>query len=306
MRNSIRTEIKTWIYSRRALLSLLSFVFIFSLSTFISYKLFSSENVFFLNEEKEAVEREYYEEFITSLTDLSKETNYNSEFLIADLKSTESNLHAINPEHALSYCIETGYFFFPLVMTILGALSVKADMSSNLFRVRISKEGKWNYLLAKQIVMFCIVVICVFIAIFIDYFVSRFAYSYALKKHVFSLIDVTGSQYANLGNNVGHISFFVFYILLFLEIGFCIAMITKSIMLSTLIPVFFFYILPAYKYSPLNVLANVFSQMCDFQGCIHFYCTEISFLTAVVYIAFLLIIPFLAAMCVYRCRSAYK
>ena len=120
------------------------------------------------------------------------------------------------------------------------------------------------------------------------------------------MFDLTGTAYANLGNSFAQIAFFTFYVLIFSELGFCLALITKSTLIPTGVVLAAFYILPVYRYTPQNALANIITKMCDFQGTVHYSCTWISPLAIVLIISLLLIVPFSIAILVYRFRSAYR
>ena len=307
MKNSINADLKTWVYSGRVLIMLLLFVFVFALSVRGSYSSFVLGNKFFLGEERQSAKEDCYDEYIMTLTDPDAETLYNKEFLIMKLKTTESHLHALNPEHALSYCIEMGYYFFPILLVIFGALTIKSDMSSNLMRHRVAREGRWNFFFGKQIVLFGVTILCFVIGTLIDYIDSYITYDHVTKQPIFYLIDVAGSKYPNMGNSIVSIVFFFFFILLFSEMGFCVGLITKSVIIPTVITLVLFYILPIYKYSPVNALRNVFSKLSDFQGIIN--CSamfEINTSVAWLIISMLLIIPYTVAVIVYKYRSAYK
>lgn len=307
MKNSINADLKTWVYSGRVLIMLLLFIFVFALSVRGSYSSFVLGNKFFLGEERQSAKEDCYDEYIMTLTDPDAETLYNKEMLVLKLKTAESNLHALQPEHALSYCIEMGYFFFPILLVIFGAFTIKSDMSSNIMRYRVAREGRWNYFFGKQIVLFGVTLVCFAFGVLIDCIVSYITFEYVKKKPIFYLIDVTGSEYPNMGNSIVSIVFFFFFILLFLEMGFCIGLITKSVIIPTVITLVLFYILPIYKYSPVNALRNVFSKLSDFQGIIN--CSamfEINTSVAWLIISMLLIIPYTVAVIVYKYRSAYK
>ncbi len=306
MKNSIKADLKTWIYSRYFLIPLLTFISIFAFSTYGSYRGFSVENSFFLIEEKHSIEEGNHDEFITALTNPSAKTVYNSEYLIRDLEYARSNLHAISPEHVVSYCIETGFFFFPFMLTLFGAMAVKKDMANNILRLRIIREGRWNYFFGKQVVLFVLILACVIIGMISDAVISYFMHENAIKKDVFHLININNGVYPNMGNKPIHIAFFIFYIFLFVEIGFCLGVIFKSALIPLGVITAFFYVIPMFKYSPLNALTNVICRMCDFQGVVHFTYNEISVWSVLLIISLLLIIPLTVSIFVFRKRSAYR
>lgn len=306
MKNSINADLKTWFYSGRLFIVALLFIFVFALSVRGSYASFMRDNSFFLGVEEQSVKEGNYDEYIMALTDPDAETLYNKEVLVSNLKTAESHLHALQPEHALSYCIEMGYFFFPILLVVFGAFTIKADINSNLMRHRIAREGRWNYFFGKQIVLFGVTLVCIAFGTLIDLIISYIAFEYVKKKPIYYLIDVTGSEYPNMGNSFVSIVFFIFFVLLFLEMGFCIALITKSILIPTGIALVMFYILPAYKYSPLYALINVYTKLSDFQGIVKYTGEETNSVVVWVIISLLLLIPYTLAVIVYKYRSAYK
>ncbi|MBR5993472.1 MAG: hypothetical protein IK018_06675 [Lachnospiraceae bacterium] len=306
MKLSILTDLKAWIYSGRIMMPLAIVAFLFSLSVLGSYRFFVAGNNFFLREEEDAIEQGLYDEYVSAFSKTSDNTLYDNELLVSDLEKTGSNLHALSPKHALSYCMEMGYFFFPFLMTVFGAYTVKADMSSKIMRFRAAREGRWAYFWGKQIVLFVLIIGCVIVGIITDFCISLVTFAGINKKQVFSLIDISGNKYPNLGNNLGQVAFFVFFILLFLELGFSLAFISKSLLIPTVIAIFVFYVMPMYKYSPLNALTNVFAPLCDFQGIVHFKCIPIDSLSAFSIILLLLIIPLFSAVLFNKFRSMYK
>ncbi len=307
MKNSINADFKTWLYSYGALILAILSILIFVLSVRGSYTSFRSDNKFLLAEEGASAKEGCYDEYIATLTDPNAETLFNKEMLTLTLKQAESHFHALNPEHAFSYCIEMGYFFFPILLVVFGAFTIKSDMSSNIMRHRIAREGRWNYFFGKQIVLFGVTLICIAVGVMIDYIVSYITFDYVTKLQIFYLIDVTGSGYPNMGNSFASILFFIFFILLFLEMGFCVALITKSVIIPTGIVLVLFYILPVYKkYTPLNAMIHVYNKLSDFQGIVKYTGMEINSAAAWLIISMLLIIPYIAAVIVYKYRSAYK
>ncbi len=307
MKNSISTDLKAWFYSGKIVIMIILFIFVFVLSVRGSYTTFMLHNSFFLGEEKQSAEEGHYDEYIMTLTDPDAETLYNKEVLISNLKTAESHLHALQPEHALSYCIEMGYFFFPILLVVFGAFTIKSDMSNNIMRYRVAREGRWNYFFGKQIVLFGVTLICFAFGTLIDFIISYITFEYVKKKPIFYLIDVTGSEYPNMGNSFVSIVFFIFFIIIFLEMGFCIALITKSILIPTGIALVLFYIFPVYKkYSPFNALINIYTKLSDFQGIVYYTGEKINLVAVWVIISLLLIIPYTLAVIVYKYRSAYK
>jgi len=306
VKNSISADLKAWFYSGKIVIMIITFIFMFVLSIRGSYTTFMLHNSFFLGEEKQSAKEDTYDEYIMTLTDPDAETLYNKEMLVLNLKTAESNLHALQPEHALSYCIEMGYFFFPILLVIFGAFTIKSDMSSNIMRYRVAREGRWNYFFGKQIVLFGVTLVCFAFGVLIDCIVSYITFEYVKKKPIFYLIDVTGSEYPNMGNSFVSIVSFIFFVLLFLEMGFCIALITKSVIIPTGIALVMFYILPAYKYSPLYALINVYTKLSDFQGIVKYTGVETNSVAAWLIISMLLVIPYTVAVIVYKYRSAYK
>lgn len=305
MKKSIMTELKTWLYSGRILLVLASVIFVFAFGVYASYRTFMITNRSLLLVESTAAEMGMHDKFIENFTENGAKWEPNGDRLIQELKSAESHLHAINPKHALSYCMEMGYFFFPLLLTVIGALVVKSDMSHGIMRSRISREGRINYLWSKQTVLWGMCMGCVILGVLADYCITFLLYKYISNPKTFSMFDMTGNSYANLGNRFTQIVFFAFYILLFLELGFCLALITKSILIPTGVALVAFYVMPVYRYTPQNALANIITKMCDFQGIVHYSCTDISQSAVIWIITLLLIIPFSIAMIIYRFRSAY-
>ena len=116
----------------------LSVAYIFCFGIYGSYKGFRLTNEFLLTLEGTAAEMGTHDEYVSSFSENGTGWGPSGEHLISDFKYAQSQLDAIDPKYAPSYCMEIGFFFFPFLLTLFGALVIKSDLGNNIMRIRIA------------------------------------------------------------------------------------------------------------------------------------------------------------------------
>lgn len=305
MVTSIKTELKTWFLTGRAILLL-----VFVLITYIGFSLsslFSSIIVFgeFSYTEYRISDDKMMEE---KLQEPLFDSNGDINTLLQNKLMMEEILFTLSSDNAFVMCEEVGLYLLPLILSIIGALTVCKDQSSNVMRIRVSREGKWRYLLAKQLAMILISVGLIFLAILLYKGISKSIFDHAASFVTSKYIDTSGTGSFDFNNGPLRIAFFILFIILFLEIGFCLGYISKTPIVPIVIVGFFWYfnLLPTF-YEPRNALYNLAMRLFVFVGTIpNGITSEISLFSAFLIALLMLFIPFGGMLYFWNKRSAYK
>lgn len=302
MKTSVNTEIKTYIFTKRIIMMFAAFTVWFFIVTISCYNVFLTVNDSFNRSEKRYGSREAFMEALE--TPLSERgVNY----LAVDKYRAESLLHSLSPEHSLTQCMEAGLFGFPLLLTIFGVICIYTDQKNNVLRTRVAREGKMKYYISKQVVLFACTLITVAPAILLDTVLSAVLYKMAKSRVVSEFIDVSGTGFDNSGNDIVAILFFILSIIVFLELGFCLAYILKSSIIAVLIVTVIWYLNPiSLKYGPVNAFNNAALSLFDYQGTIAVNCVEISRFSCWLIIILVAVLPCGISSIIMRYRSAYK
>jgi len=219
MVTSIKTELKMWLLTGRAvfmlLFALISFI-AFSINSISSLKVLSDG--FYFTEQLISDDKIMEEKLQKPPMDKSGDINT----LLQNKLKMEEILFVLSSDNAFVMCEEVGFYLLPLILSIIGALTVCKDQSSNVMRIRVSREGKWRYLLAKQLAMILISVGLIFLAILLYKGVSKSIFDHAAGFVTSKYIDTSGTGSFDFTNGPLRIAFFILFIILFLEIGFCL------------------------------------------------------------------------------------
>ena len=305
MVTSIKTELKTWLLTGRAvfmlLFALISFI-AFSINSISSLKVLSDG--FYFTEQLISDDKIMEEKLQKPLMDKSGDINT----LLQNKLKMEEILFVLSSDNAFVMCEEVGLYLLPLILSIIGALTVCKDQSSNVMRIRVSREGKWRYLLAKQLAMILISVGLIFLAILLYKGISKSIFDHAASFVTSKYIDTSGIGSFDFTNGPLRIAFFILFIILFLEIGFCLGYISKTPIVPIVIVGFFWYfnLLPTF-YEPRNALYNLAMRLFVFVGKIpNGITSEISLFSAILIVLLMLFIPFGGMLYFWNKRSAYK
>ncbi len=304
MVTSIKTELKTWLLTGRAVFMLffvlLSFV-AFSINSISTLKVISDG--FSFTEQLISDDKIMEEKLQKPLMDKNGDINT----LLHNKLMMEEILFTLSPDNTFVMCEEVGLYLLPLILSVIGALTICRDQSAKVMRVRISREGKWRYFIAKQLVMILGSIGLIYFAILLYKSISNFLFDRAASLVVSKFIDTSGTGQFDFHNGLLRIVFFILFIIVFLEMGFCLGYIFKTPIVPVVIVGFFWYfnLLPTF-YEPQNAVYNLAMRLFVFIGKVpNGIVSEISLFSTLLIIASMLIIPGTAALIVADRRSPY-
>lgn len=286
MLTSLKIELKTWFYIRLFLLTIL-----FILGSFIMVPLFSisalkTEYDSFKQSRQFIADDERLEQILQKpLYDGEGEVN---SLLLKKMK-VEDIINSLAPMNAFMLCIEFGYYLLPLIMTAIGAVTICRENFPNVSRIRMSREGKWRYLLVKQVVMLTLTISIIFVSVVLYLPVSHIVFSQAIKMVDTNLISISTARYADFRTVILQTLFLIVCVIIFLEIGFSLGYIAKTPVVPVSITVFFwFFDIISTGYEPKNAIYTIATRLIAFYGAVPNGVTTPISLTAAILIVFLM------------------
>ncbi len=220
----------------------------------------------------------------------------------------EEIINSLAPNNAFSLCVEYGFYILPLIMTVIGAMTVFLDMSSHVMRIRIAREGKWRYFISKQAMMLTLAVALTFVSIILYMVMSHIFFDKATAIAASEYINISDALHADPGEVILQALFLIVCLVIFLEIGFSLSYISKT----PVVPVvfigllWFFNIIPT-AYEPKNAIYNIATRLSDFYGPVPNEITaNISLGSAVLIVSVMFIIPISTTVFFWQKKSAYK
>ena len=305
MFTSIKTELKTWLLTGRAvfmlLFALISFI-AFSINSISSLKVLSDG--FYFTEQLISDDKIMEEKLQKPLMDKSGDINT----LLQNKLKMEEILFVLSSDNAFVMCEEVGLYVLPLILSVIGALTICRDQSTKVLRIRISREGKWRYFIAKQLVMVFCSIGLIFLAIILYKSVSNAFFEKAASLVISKYIDTSGTGRFDFINGPLRMVFFLLFIIIFLEIGFCLGYISKTPIIPVAITGFFWYfnLLPTF-YEPKNATYNIAMRLFTFVGTVpNGIVSEISLQSSVIIFLLMMFIPMVLFIIVYNNRSVYE
>ncbi len=305
MLTSIMTELKTWFFTGRVLL-LTAFVlagfafFAFSSLSYIKSLSARFDHLIDLVDDDEKTKGLLDE----SLYDHDGRVNE----LLEKKMGIESVLFSISYKNSTSFCEEALIYLIPVFMTIIGSLTISQDLTTEVLRLRVSREGKWKYLAAKQIVMIKISVALTVVSCGLHRIVTPFFFHKAVSIVDTVYIDTYADKMCDIGIMLQRAMFVFLCMLLFLEVGFCIGYFFKTPVISTGIICFIWYFnLVSFRYDPKNIVYNIAVRLFDFKGVIpNGMSFELPLYRVILLFSLMLWLPLLLVVIIWKKRSAYR
>lgn len=305
MINSVKTELKIWLYTGRIFIIIILIFGLFVAFAVASISVLQGRlNGFEFSQNQISDDERMWE--ILNAPIISKEEGVNT--LLLKKMEIEGILSSLKPQNALEFCEEVGIYILPILMAAIGAVAVCSDCSSNIIRIRIAREGKWQYFFAKQIVMLTASIIATFVAILMFTGISSFTFSQATGLVTSKFIVVSAGSMVSYEKRVVGILFFAFCITAFCEIGFCFGYIFKNAIFPVCLCGFLWYfnMMPTI-YEPKNAVYNIAVRLYPFKGAVpNGIGTEIPFLSAVLIVLLLILLPFSLVLLLWGKRGFYK
>ena len=302
---SIKTELKTWFHT-----GMILFTVLFIWGSFIIFALFSISALRTKYQSFEHLEQlisddKRFEQLLQEpLYDKNGDVN---SFLWKKLE-IEEMIKSLAPRNAFALCVGVGFYTLPLIMTVIGAMTIFLDVSSNVKRIRASREGKWRYFLSKQAVMLTLAEILTFISISLYMAISHLVFNRAIDIVTSKYIVISDARHTDLRKVILQALFLIICQIIFMEIGFSITFILKLPVVPVTFTglIWFFNVIPT-AYEPKNAVYAIATRISDFCGAVPNGITSyIPLHVATLIVVLMFIIPITALILFWEKKSAYN
>lgn len=269
---NIKNEFKYQYYSKYIigllliLFTLICFNFV-SLrnSIFSNYELFNKTALEYKNENlniEEALKEP------VNIVDLGNEGNIIDNVLRYDFENLLKSIDNIKPSKITSQMLAyLSFIFFPIIFGIYGVLVSNYDLKFRTLKLRLLFTDIKTYILSKVISISVVSIVVLFILMLVSIVISYFLYgNISSNPELSKFIDIS-IPLNNSKNILIQILFSLFIILLFSNLGFCIGILTRNVLTSSLIICIYILIIPNLgKYDLKNTLIGIGNKLFEFSS----------------------------------------
>ena len=305
MVTSLKTEIKTWLYTWRLPALILVVFGSFVLGAVLGIGSLKNVAAGFQQSQNIISDDE-------RLQHILEEPLFDGEGGVNSIRlnkiKAEEMINSLAPRNAYVFCVQYGFYLLPLIMTAVGGITVCYDSSSNVSRIRTAREGKWRYFVTKQAVMIVLTFISTSISATLYRILSHLIFKYATGLITTDFIVISDLQHYDVGKAVVQALFLAVCLVIFQEFGFGLGYISKSpvVPVAVIGALWFFNITPT-GYEPKNAVYTLASGLANFYGVApSLITTQISTAAAVLVLLFWGVLPFGLLMIFWEKNSSYK
>ena len=216
-------------------------------------------------------------------------------------------LYALSPEYRITRFLELSCVIFPLLLGAWGAYTASYDTKYKTLKMKVCSSSKTYVFWSKQVSMFVLALISVFIDGILSYIVGELLYRYACEHLSADFFPAFNQSTGSILLQIVHA---VVVAILYLEIGFLIGNLTHSLWPAVLFAILYLFIIPTSEATaPFDIrdAINYFSiQLYSFPGIFSIPKSAATFPSAVLLLAItLLLLPLINGL-LFKKRSAYQ
>lgn len=215
------------------------------------------------------------------------------------------SIYSVSGAYSTSHILEVGILIFPFLFTCIGVFLATVDLKNRIYKHKILRYGRRNYILSKSIsfLLISLIVILLFVVI------NRLCVI-VLENIIESKINVVDFSYspAPQGSVIIKILTAFLIAILYLSIGFLLGTATRNAIVSVGLTAVYLFILPIFsRFEIQNCCYVIMKENFNFEGLVGLsdYISMDAKLSVAVLLLYLLISN-LTSYLVVKLRSAYN
>lgn len=172
-----------------------------------------------------------------------------------------------SPERSISQFLEGCTLIVPVIASIIGMILVSYDEKNRTVKMKVTRSGKNNYIISKQLSGMIIILLSAVVSLVIDVIVNVIVYRQINKDFDLSFITVTSPEKENLFMQVIYIAVMSFF---FFETGYIFSSLFRCYFAVPLAVSIYTLFVPAlFKYDLNNVRSIIEKKLFLFNGMVH-------------------------------------